>query len=166
MYMHGHGQVRWLGTEIWLRNGSHMLSMGNPEFPASRPSWTKISKWGYVHQWDIKGNVYAWACPGQVIQYWDLTAEWFPYVKYREIPNFPPVGHLGPEFQNEDMCINGAYKGMFMHGHDQVRWLVTEIWLRNGSHMLSIGKSRISRRSAILDRNFEMRICASMGHIR
>ena len=40
-----------------------------------------------------------------------------PNIKYREIPNFPPGGHLGLEIQNVDMCINEAYKAMFMHGY-------------------------------------------------
>ena len=40
-----------------------------------RPSWIKNSKWGYVHQWVTIDNVHAWPCPGDIIKYWDLTAE-------------------------------------------------------------------------------------------
>ena len=37
-----------------------------------RPSWIKISKWGYVHQWAPIDNVNAWPCQGHIIEYRDL----------------------------------------------------------------------------------------------
>ena len=54
---------------------------------------------------------------GQVIQYWDLTAEKSPYIKYGEFHNFRLVGHLGLRFQNEAMYINGLQETLFMHRH-------------------------------------------------
>ena len=55
---------------------------------------------------------------------------------------------------------------MFMHRHCQVRSFSTEIWLRKGLHMLSMGNPLIPHQSAILDWNFKMMLCASMGHNR
>ena len=60
-----------------------------------------------VHEGSIIGNYcaqYEWNLFSHV---WVLAAERSPYVKYREIPIFPPVGHLGSEIQNEATCING-----------------------------------------------------------
>ena len=50
------------------------------------------------------------SCDIEVCQvHWlDLGVEMSPYIKYEEFPKFPPVGHLGPRFQNEAMYINGT----------------------------------------------------------
>ena len=103
---------------------------------------------------------------GQVIQYWDLTAERSPYAKYEESRNFPQVGHLGLEFQNVVMYIKGPLQTLFTLRHVELRSLTPEIWLQKGLHMLSMGNPVISRWSAILDREFKMRLCTSIGNKR
>ena len=62
-------------SENGPRNGSHMLSIWKTKSATWRPSWTKISKRCYVHQWAIIDNVHAWPYPGHIIKYWDLAAE-------------------------------------------------------------------------------------------
>ena len=62
-------------SENGPRNRFHMLSIWKTYFATGQPSWIKISKRGYVHQWATIDNVYAWRYPGHIIKYWDLTAE-------------------------------------------------------------------------------------------
>ena len=76
-------EIRSFMSENGLRNGSHMLSIWKTYFAAWRPSWTRISKWGYVHQWATIDNVHAWPCSCNLIKYWDLTAERSISKKYK-----------------------------------------------------------------------------------
>ena len=62
-------------SENWPWIGFHILSIWKTYLATWRPSWTKISKWGYMHQWATIDNVHAWPCPGHFIKYWDLAAE-------------------------------------------------------------------------------------------
>ena len=101
---------------------------------------------------------------GQVIQYWDLTAERYLYIKYGEFHNFLLVGHLGLRFQNEAMYINGPLQKLFMSMHVHLKSLTPEIWLLKSLYMLSMENSLNSCRSAILDQDFKMRLCTSMDH--
>ena len=104
-------QVRSFSTEIWLRKGLHMLSMGYPV----------TSCWSAILNSDFKMRL----CSSR--------------------------GH-----RIHCSCI----------GIIQVRSFNTEIWLWKGLHMLSMGNPVISRRSAILDPDFKMRLCTSRGHRR
>ena len=62
-------------SENGPQNGSHMLSIWKTKSATWRPSWTKISKRCYLHQWATIDNVHAWPYPGHIIKYWDLAAE-------------------------------------------------------------------------------------------
>ena len=65
------------------QNGFLMLSIWKMKLATWPPSWTKNSKWGYMRQWVTIDNIYAWQCPGDLIKYWDLTAEKSILTKYK-----------------------------------------------------------------------------------
>ena len=67
---------------------------------------------------------------------------------------------------NEAMYINGPLQTLFLSRHVQLKLFTPEIWLLKGLHMLSMGNPVISRWSAILNREFKMRLCASVGYRR
>ena len=71
-----------------------------------------------------------------------------------------------------EMQILGSFGASEIRGHItkqkaiygfQLRSFMAEIWLLKGVHMLSIRNRLISCQSTILDRNFRMRLRASMG---
>ena len=64
-------------SENGPRNGFHMLSIWKMKLATWRPSWTKNSKRGYVHQWVTIDNVHAWPRSGNILKYWDLTTEMY-----------------------------------------------------------------------------------------
>ena len=84
--------VKYMENEI-----SHMVA-----------SWIKNTKWGYVHQWVTIYNVHAWPCPGDIIKYWDMTAE----TSILTTKNRPYGGHIGL-----DKKIFDLHQGL-MIGHD------------------------------------------------
>ena len=79
-------------SENGPQNGFHMLSIWKMNSAAWRPSWIKISKWGYVHQWATIDHVHAWPCPGHILN-----------------PNPYDRGLFGPQ-----ACIFGH---SFVHNH-------------------------------------------------
>ena len=68
-------EIRWFMPENGPRTGFHMLSIWKTKLATWRPSWIKISKWGYVHQWATIDNVHAWPCPGHNIKYRALITD-------------------------------------------------------------------------------------------
>ena len=66
----------------------------------------------------------------------------------------------------EAMYINGPLQTLFMSRHVQLKSFTPVIRLWKGLHMLSMGNPVISLRWAILDQDFKMRLCTSMGNRR
>ena len=114
-------------------------------FPASWPSWSRISKWGniVIQYWDLTAGRSPNVKYGEsrnfrlvVHHSWEHAVETFSYVKYGDSPRCYLVGHLWPRFQDEAMYINGPLQTLFvsMHVHlksftpENLLWKVFHVW--------------------------------------
>ena len=147
-------------NEPW--NGFHMLSIWKTYLAAWRPSWTKIPKWGYVHQWATIDNVHAWPCPGHIIKYWDLTSD-------RSILTKSKIGRTAAILDRTKILLDVNQGPIIGHNCAQYKWdPIIHVWERAAEWFpyVKYMENIIGRLAAILDQNFKMRLCASMGHYR